>query len=215
MTITIKDPWSAFTHYIGMLLSLVAAAPLLVKAALSGDPMQLYSMSIFMISMVLLYAASASYHTFDINKKINLILKKFDHMMIPVLIAGSYTPICLLTLRDGIGPMLCVLVWGAAIVCILIKAFWIGCPKWFSSVIYIGMGWLCLLGMKDIIHGLSPIAFFWLLIGGIFYTVGGLIYALKCPIFNSKHKSFGSHEIFHLFVLAGSMCHYILMIGFM
>ncbi len=214
MNIKIKDPWSALTHFIGMIMALFATAPLLVKAALSGDMMHVYAMAVFMLSMILLYAASATYHAFGIGDKLYIILKKIDHMMIPVLIAGTYTPICLITLRDGIGPILFATVWGMAIISILVKAFWVTCPKWVSSVLYIGMGWLCIMAMGSIVKGLSVPAFVWLLIGGILYTVGGIIYALKLPIFNARHSAFGSHEIFHLFVMAGSVCHYIVMIGY-
>jgi hemolysin III len=213
MNIKIKDPWSALTHFIGMIMALAATAPLLVKAAFSGDIMHVYAMAVFMISMVLLYAASATYHAFGFGDKLYIVLKKIDHMMIPVLIAGTYTPICLITLKGGIGPMLFVIVWIMAIASIFIKAFWVTCPKWFSSFIYIAMGWVCILGMSSIVQNLSMPAFTWLLVGGILYTVGGVIYALKLTIFNSKHKSFGSHEIFHLFVMGGSICHYIVMFG--
>ena len=109
---------------------------------------------------------------------------------------------------------MCIIVWSIAAVGILIKACWITCPKWFSSIVYIGMGWVCLMGLPEILSSLSPSAFGWLLAGGIIYTVGGIIYALKLPIFNSRHQNFGSHEIFHLFVMAGSLCHYIVMYSF-
>ena len=214
MNIKIKDPWSALTHFIGMLLALFATAPLLVKAAFSGERMNVYAMSVFMISMILLYAASAMYHAFGIGDRLYIVLKKIDHMMIPVLIAGTYTPICLISLKDGIGPILFAMVWIMAIGSILIKAFWVTCPQWFSSALYIAMGWLCIMGMSSIVQNLSRPAFLWLLIGGILYTVGGVIYALKLPLFNSRHKSFGSHEIFHLFVMGGSFCHYIVMFGY-
>ena len=214
MNIKIKDPWSALTHFIGMILAMAATAPLLVKAALSGDMMHVYAMSVFMLSMVLLYAASATYHAFGFGDKLYIVLKKIDHMMIPVLIAGTYTPICLITLKNGIGPTLFAIVWIMASASIFIKAFWVTCPKWFSSLIYIAMGWVCILGMSSIVQSLSKPAFVWLLVGGILYTVGGVIYALKLPIFNAKHKGFGSHEIFHLFVMGGSICHYIVMFGY-
>ena len=96
----------------------------------------------------------------------------------------------------------------------ILKGCWINCPKWLSSVIYIGMGWLCVLAFVPIIHALPKAGFGWLLAGGIIYTAGGIIYALKLPIFNSRHKYFGSHEIFHLFVMGGSLCHYIMMYQF-
>lgn len=131
--------------------------------------------------------------------------------MISVLIAGSYTPVCLLVLKGRLGIILLSIVWGIAIAGILIKAFWVYCPKWVSSVLYIGMGWTCVLAFTQLLDSLSPGAFGWLLAGGIIYTVGGVIYALKLPLFNSRHKNFGSHEIFHLFVMAGSACHFIVM----
>ena len=98
-----------------------------------------------------------------------------------------------------------------ALIGIFIASCWVFCPKWFSSLLYIGMGWTCVLAFGKIIGGLSHAQFAWLLAGGIIYTIGGLIYALKLPIFNNKHKNFGSHEIFHLFVMGGSFCHFILM----
>ena len=134
--------------------------------------------------------------------------------MIFILIAGSYTPICLITLKGRTGVILLSLVWGIALVGIILKAFWVFCPKWVSSILYIGMGWTCVLAFTQILNALSPAAFGWLLAGGIIYTIGGIIYALKLPIFNNRHKNFGSHEIFHLVVMGGSMCHFIVMYAF-
>ena len=210
----IKDPGSAITHFIGMLMAVFAGIPLILKAASELKAIPLLSAIIYISSMILLYFASTIYHTFDISEKINRRLKKFDHMMISVLIAGSYTPICLLVLEKPLGYFLLVLVWSFAVIGILIKAFWINCPKWFSSVLYIGMGWTCVLAFTQILNALSPAAFAWLLAGGIIYTIGGIIYALKLPIFNNKHKHFGSHEIFHIFVMGGSACHFIVMYVF-
>lgn len=211
----IKDPGSAITHFIGMLMAIFAAIPLLIKAAHEPEHIYVISLAIYAASLILLYAASTTYHTFDKSAKINTILKKIDHMMISVLIAGSYTPICLLVLNRRTGIMLLTLVWGIAIAGILIKAFWVYCPKWVSSVLYIGMGWTCVLAFTQLLNNLSPAAFGWLLAGGIIYTVGGIIYALKLPIFNNKHKNFGSHEIFHLFVMGGSACHFIVMYAYL
>lgn len=211
----IKDPGSAITHFIGMLMAIFAAIPLLIKAAHEPGHIYVVSLAIYAASLILLYAASTTYHTFDKSEKINTILKKIDHMMIFVLIAGSYTPICLLVLDKKTGIPLLALVWGIAIAGILIKAFWVYCPKWISSVLYIGMGWTCVLAFTQILNSLSPAAFGWLLAGGIIYTVGGIIYALKLPLFNNKHKNFGSHEIFHLFVMGGSACHFIVMYAYL
>ena len=211
----IKDPGSAITHFIGMLMAIFAAVPLLIKAAHEPSRIYIGSLTVYAISLILLYAASTTYHTFDISPKVNTILKKIDHMMISVLIAGSYTPVCLLVVNGTRGITLLCVVWAFAIAGILIKAFWVFCPKWISSVLYIGMGWTCVLAFSQILNNMSSAAFAWLLTGGIIYTVGGVIYALKLPIFNSRHKNFGSHEIFHLFVMGGSMCHFVVMYAFL
>ena len=210
----IKDPGSAITHFIGMLMAIFAAIPLLIKAAREPGRIYVISIAIYALSLILLYAASTTYHTFDRSERVNTILKKIDHMMISVLIAGSYTPICLLVLERRTGILLLTIVWSIAIAGILIKAFWVYCPKWISSVLYIGMGWTCVLAFTQILNSLPPAAFGWLLAGGLIYTAGGVIYALKLPLFNNRHKNFGSHEIFHLFVMAGSACHFIVMYAF-
>lgn len=214
MKLKVKDPGSALTHFIAMIGAAAAAVPLLLKASHEPDRIHFLSLLVFIISMILLYAASTIYHTLDISENINRCLRKLDHMMIFILIAGTYTPVCLIVLGDRSGYLLLSLVWGIALAGILINALWINCPKWFSSMIYIAMGWVCILAFKQIILALPRAAFGWLLAGGIIYTVGGIIYALKLPIFNSKHKNFGSHEVFHLFVMGGSLCHYIMMYAF-
>ena len=109
---------------------------------------------------------------------------------------------------------MCAAVWAMAILGMCLKAFWVDCPKWFSSILYIGMGWTCVFAMSQIYANLSTSAFVFLAIGGVFYTIGGVIYALKLPLFDKKHKNFGTHEIFHVFVLLGSLCHYIFMYAF-
>lgn len=207
----IKEPGSAITHFIGMLMAIFAAIPLLIKAAHEPGHVYIVSLAIYAVSLILLYAASTTYHTFNISEKVNTILKKIDHMMIFVLIAGSYTPVCLLVLRGRTGLLLLITVWAIALIGIFIKAFWVYCPKWVSSILYIGMGWTCVLAFSKILDALSPTTFGWLLAGGIIYTIVGIIYALKLPLFNNRHKNFGSHEIFHLFVMGGSACHFIVM----
>lgn len=211
MKFKLKDPGSSITHFIGMLMALFSATPLLIRASLNPDKIHVISLTIFILSMILLYGASATYHALDLSEKTNCMLRKLDHMMIFVLIAGSYTPVCLIVLGGNIGYSLLALVWGVALIGMLVKAFWITCPKWFSSLIYIAMGWLCLLVFGTLWNTLPHAAFGWLLAGGIIYTIGGIIYALKLPVFNSLHKYFGSHEIFHLFVMGGSICHFIFM----
>ena len=178
-TFSIREPGSAITH--GTVTWIAAF--------------------IFCASMILLYGASTAFHTFDINPRVNTILKKADHMMISVFIAGSYTPICLLVLPEPTGLTLLAVVWGLALAGILIKAFFVFCPKWVSSILYIGMGWTCLLALGTIFRNMDPTGFAFLFVGGLIYTIGGVIYALK-------------HEIFHLFVMAGSLCHYIVIYSY-
>ncbi len=214
MKLKLKDPGSAITHFIAMILAIGASVPLLLKASREPGKLHVLALAIFIDSMILLYAASTLYHTLDISEKVNHILKKIDHMMIFVLIAGTYTPVCMIVLGNKTGWMMLGLVWGIAVAGIILQMIWIDCPKWFSSIIYIAMGWVCVLAMTQLVAALQGAAFWWLLSGGIIYTIGGVIYALKLPIFNKKHKNFGSHEIFHLFVMAGSLCHYIMMYQF-
>ena len=192
MKITIREPGSAITHLIGMILAAAATTPLLIKS-------------------VLLYGASTVYHSVNLKGSALKIFQKIDHMMIFVLIAGSYTPICLIVLGGRAGYTLLTVVWGIALIGMLLKACWVTCPKWFSSIIYISMGWVCAAVFRQLWDTLTPAAFGWLLAGGIIYTVGGIIYAIKPRFFDEKHPSFGLHEIFHLFVMGGSICHFIFM----
>ncbi len=210
----LKDPGSAVTHFIGMLMAIFSAIPLILKAASEPEPIYLISISVFAISLILLYSASTLYHSLDLGEVGNKKLKKFDHMMISVLIAGSYTPICFVVLDAFMGRLLLFIIWGIAIGGILIKAFWIHCPKWFSSVLYIAMGWTCVLAFGQLLANLSTAAFAWLLAGGILYTIGGVVYALKLPIFEKLPKHFRGHEIFHIFVIFGSTCHFVFMYAF-
>ena len=211
MQITIREPGSAITHFIAMMMAVFAAVPLLVKAGVQSGQENFLAMAIFMGSMILLYGASATYHSVDLTGKSLRVFRKLDHMMIFVLIAGSYTPICTIVLGNTLGYGLLSVIWIIAILGIVFKMFWVTCPKWVSSVMYIAMGWLCIVAIAPIIHSLSKTSFGWLLAGGIIYTVGGVIYALKIPWFENHWKNFGLHEIFHLFVMGGSLCHMILM----
>ena len=207
----LKDPGSAITHFIAMAAALVFSVPLLYKAAMGGNSLALPAMIIFIVSMIALYTASTLYHSLNISEKINLVLRRIDHGMIFMLIAGSYTPVCLLVLNRREGIPLLILIWAVAIIGILLKIFIINCPKWVSSVIYISMGWACIFVFKSLLTDLPTAAFLWLLAGGIIYTIGGVIYGLKLQVFERFPRYFGSHEIFHLFVMGGSLCHFIFM----
>lgn len=211
----VKDPISALTHFIGFWAAILAMPVLLIQASehLTKET-DLFSLGIFMLSMVFLYGASTAYHTFHISKEANKILKKIDHSMIFVLIAGSYTPVCVMVLSPKTGLPLLTLVWGIALAGIIFKLCWVTCPKWVSSIIYITMGWLCVLAFSEIHQALPRVPFLWLLIGGIIYTVGGIIYALKLPLLEKWIPGFGAHELFHVFVMGGSFCHFMCMYSY-
>ncbi len=208
---TIREPGSAITHFIAMILAALAAMPLLLKTASEGSGQTVAAMAIFVASMILLYGASALYHSLIVKENILKVFRKIDHMMIFILIAGSYTPVCVTVLAGQSGRRLLAAVWGIAAAGMIFKAVWVNCPKWVSSILYIALGWACIFVFGQLFEELSREAFDWLLAGGVIYTVGGVIYALKLPLFNSRHTAFGSHEIFHLFVMAGSFCHFIFM----
>lgn len=214
MQISIREPGSALTHLAAMFLTAGAGLPLLIKAASLGS-LHVVSMFVFIISMILLYGSSSFYHAINLSPKVISYFRKLDHSMIFVLIAGSYTPVCVLVLEPHTGIMFLTIVWGLSILGILLKLLWIGCPKWLSSTIYITLGWSVVLIMRPIYNSLEMAGFLWLFIGGVIYTIGGIIYALKLKTFNEKHPFFGSHEIFHLFVMAGSFCHFIFMYQFL
>lgn len=208
----LKDPGSALTHLAGLIGAVLATPPLLIFAAEQGRSLtQLVALSIFLLTLIGLYAASTTYHALNLSGGRNKLLKKLDHTMIFFLIAGTYTPLCLITLAGHGGEGLLVKVWAVALGGTVLKQLWVTHPKWLSSALYIGMGWLCLTEFPTILAVMDRRGFWWLLAGGVLYTVGGVIYALKLKRLNALHPHFGSHEIFHLFVLAGSLCHYVTM----
>lgn len=212
----LKDPISFLTHFIAFIVSIFLLPVLLIyKSMLNANLKSMVSLSIFMISMILLYGASSTYHAFDVSKYVNKILKKIDHIMIFILIAGSYTPICIIALPKSIGIKLLFVIWLFAVFGIILKIFWVTCPKWFSSIVYISMGWVCIFALPQIIKKLPKAGFIWLLVGGVIYTIGGVIYAIKFKKLDEKFKHFGGHEIFHIFVILGSLCHYIVMFGYL
>lgn len=201
----IKDPVSCLTHMAGIALSVVCTALLLVEAGSAGSARSIVAFAVFGASLILLYTASTVYHMLDISDAVSAMLRRIDHMMIFVLIAGTYTPVCLLALRGAWGWSLLALVWGFALAGILLKALWMGAPRWLSTGIYVLMGWLVLVAFFPLREALSGGALALLVAGGVSYTVGAGIYAAKWPSFRSKW--FGPHELFHLFVMGGSVFH--------
>lgn len=205
-----KEITSALTHLGGAILGLLALGLLLNAAIKAGSLLALISFLIFGLSMIFLYSTSCIYHFIDSSKKkAKLIMRKLDHIMIFVLIAGTYTPVCLLVLNKDLGYKLLALVWSITIIGAFIKIFWINAPRWISAGLYLGMGWLSVLVFMPLVESMAPGGIFWLVAGGLLYTVGGVIYGLKKP--NIDKPWFGFHELFHLFVLAGTFCHFMMM----
>lgn len=204
----VREPINGFTHLGGAILSFAGLLALVIKTTLiSSSAVDLTAVIIFGISMILLYAASATYHLVMASDKVIVFLRKLDHSMIFILIAGSYTPFCLIALKEDKGWILFTVVATIAVCGVLFKMIWFNCPRWISTCIYIGMGWISIFMIKPLYSSMPFGGIFLLLLGGIFYTIGAIIYALKPS--SLKFKNLGFHEIFHIFILLGSLCHFI------
>ncbi len=197
---------NGLTHLLGVFLA-IPAVYLLIQQAPVGRSLAFYgSLYIFGVSLFLLYLASTTYHLLNISEQCTLNLRRIDHMMIFILIAGSYTPICIIALPGWWGWGLLIAVWSLTIAGICLKIWYFNAPRWLSTLLYILMGWMVMIALYPLYLRVSFSGVFWLALGGLSYTVGAVIYALKKPKFNIKY--FGFHEIFHIFVLLGSFCHY-------
>lgn len=201
----LREPINALTHLFGAFLSLIGTIVLLHHTSLPFSPVTLLSILVFGLSLILLYTTSGIYHLVHTTDAILLKLKKLDHSMIFILIAGSYTPFCLLALSGIWKWSIITIVWSLALIGITLKIFWIQMPRFLSTALYIGMGWIALFALKPLYASLSAGGFFFLILGGVMYTIGGVIYGIKKPNLSAE---FGFHEIFHIFVMLGSFCHY-------
>ena len=202
-------PWSAITHGVGALLAAAGTAALLVHSALQGKWLSFGLFLIYGLSMVGLYTASTLYHCLNTSVAGRIALRKYDHCSIYLLIAGSYTPICLTALRHSGGPVLLACIWTLAIAGLVLTIAKLGIPRWLTSTIYLIMGWLAIFAIVPLYRALPATGFAWLLAGGLSYTVGGVLYAVKWP--GRNNPRFGCHEIFHVFILLGSICHFVMM----
>ncbi|KAB1441243.1 PAQR family membrane homeostasis protein TrhA [Pseudodesulfovibrio senegalensis] len=205
----LRDPMSGLTHCIGALLAVFGTILLILRSVSPVLPWHVVSFSVFGGAMILLYTASTLYHWLPLSEKGTRVLRRVDHSMIFFYIAATYTPICLIPLRGGWGWSLFGVVWGLAAAGIVLKIFWINAPRWLSTGLFLGMGWMVLVGVYPLVLNLSTGALLWLTSGGLLYSVGAVIYALKRP--DPWPGFFGFHEIFHVFVMAGSFCHFMVM----
>lgn len=207
-----REPASGFSHLVGAILSVVALISLLHVGISNRDVWEIVSFSIFGTSLILLYSASTIYHLVNSSKKVVDILQKIDHSMIFVLIAGTYTPICLTLLRGSLGFWLLSLVWSCAVFGILFKMFFFNIPRVLYTGIYLLMGWIAVFIVVPLYNAGGARSILWLLAGGLFYTAGGVIYAIQKP--NIFPSWLGFHELFHVFVILGSTAHYVMILRF-
>ena len=204
----LREPVNGFTHLAGAILSFIGLLALVIKTALQGhSTIALTAVIIFGISMILLYAASATYHLIVSSDKFISFLRRLDHAMIFLLIAGSYTPFCLIALKGVTGWVLFSIIITIAIVGISFKLIWFNCPRWLSTSIYVLMGWIAVFLMGPLKIALSTQGLLLLIIGGVFYTIGAVIYATKPNFLKSKYLGF--HEIFHIFIMLGTLTHFL------
>lgn len=202
-----RDPVSGLTHLAGAVLSVGALAWLLWVAIRQGSVWQIVSFAVFGVSLILLYTSSAVYHLVKASARVIQGLRRLDHTMIFVLIAGTYTPFCLGPLRGPWGFWLLGVIWGIGLLGILFSIFWIDAPRWLTTSLYLAMGWAIVVAAAPLVRSLPSGALIWLAIGGLMYSLGAVIYATKKP--NPLPGVFGFHEIWHLFVLAGSFSHFV------
>ena len=202
-------PWSAVTHGAGVGLGILGAVLLLLRTVQTGAAWRLVPFAVYAASMIGLYTASTLYHCLNTDVKGRIALRKYDHISIYFLIAGSYTPICLIALPPAWGWTMTAIVWALAAAGTVLALLWINAPRWVTSGIYIFMGWMAVFMLPALLKYLPSAAFSWLFLGGGLYTVGGVLYAVKWP--GRNNPRFGCHEIFHIFILLGSIAHFFLM----
>ena len=199
------EKFNAVTHLVGAVLALAGAIVLVVLAAMGGDPWKVVGVAVYGVTLVALYSFSALYHSLQGRAK--NVLRELDHQSIYLLIAGSYTPFCLVTLRGPWGWSLLGIVWGLAALGSLQELWPKNEARVLSVVIYLLMGWVALVALFPLLQALGPVGFAWLAAGGLFYTVGIVFYALDTRLAHA-------HGVWHLFVIAGSTCHFMAILAF-
>lgn len=209
---TLKEPFCALSHLAGAVLSVGGLAALLVAA--HGKPVPTIAYTIYGVSLIVLYSLSALYHALNVTPQQEKLLQRMDHIAIFLLIAGTYTPVCLVTLRNGIGPSLLAGVWVLAVIGILTVLCWRSHPHWIRVVIYVLMGWMAVAALPPLYTSLGAAGMAWMVAGGLAYTLGIFFYAMDASVSRPWLRRRTPHDIWHLFVLTGSACHFILIFCF-
>ncbi|TQR20741.1 PAQR family membrane homeostasis protein TrhA [Psychrobacillus vulpis] len=204
----IREPFNGLSHLFGAILSVFGLVAMIIKVSFDGaTALTVTAIVIFGVSMILLYTSSATYHMVIAKEKVIQLLRRLDHSMIYLLIAGTYAPFCLIALKGTTGYVLFTIISLIAVSGILFKMVWFNCPRWISTALYIGMGWIIVFLASPLADKISSEGIFYVILGGIFYTIGGVIYGVKPKI--PFIKKLGFHEIFHIFILLGTFCHFI------
>ncbi len=205
-----REPVNTWTHFITFLAGIAGLVYLIIFSY--GDLAKLATMGIYGASIVILYGASTAYHWANTTPEKQLILRKFDHISIFILIAGTYTPVLYYGLEGTWRWAMLAAIWGLSLVGIIIKIFFLGIQRWVSTMFYIILGWMAIVPMSRLIQAYPKEAMLLLFLGGLSYTIGGIIYATK--IFNFIPNKFGFHEVFHIFISIGSLLHFAMIAKF-
>lgn len=206
----LREPVNSLSHFAGILLSLVGLIVLIIASA--GEPWRLTSFVIYGLSSIFLYTSSTLLHGLKVREQVERWLLRLDHAAIFTMIAGSYTPITLITLREhspAWGWTLFGLVWGLALLGVIFKLCWLDAPRWLSTGLYLIMGWLALIAIGPMLQTLPVGGLIWLVVGGLFYSVGALVFVFERP--DLYPGLLGHHELWHLLVLAGSISHFLML----
>jgi len=201
----LREPFNGLSHLGGAIAALVGQIALLLLAW--GGTENVISVVIYGIGLISLFSASAAYHLAQVKPATLQALRKLDHSAIFLLIAGTYTPFCLIAFTGFFRWGLLTLIWVIALTGILVKVFWVNAPRWLNALMYVIMGWLCVLAAPQMPSVLPAGAMLWLIIGGVTYTLGAVVYATK--LFNFVPGKFGFHEVWHIFVLLGALAHFV------
>ena len=200
-----EEKLNIYSHVLGIILSIIGLGFLIYKSTHFSEAVSIFSLIVFGFSMITLYSASSLYHAAtDLTKRARL--KVFDHVSIYILIAGSYTPFTLISLKNDNGLLVFAIVWTFALIGIIIKLFFTGRFKIISTLMYVLMGWMIVFSFSDLQNNIASTGINWLVAGGIAYTIGAVLYSIKKIPFN--------HAIFHIFVLIGTFCHFICILNY-
>lgn len=205
----LREPVNSLTHWGGAVLALVGLIALLIVGW--DTPAKIISFTIYGVSLIFMFSASATYHMVRVKDKALEIFRKIDHAAIYVLIAGTYTPFCINAFEGFWKWGMLSIIWSLALIGIVVKIFYIRAPRWLNAGIYIVMGWLSVLSAGEMLAALPAWVFIWLITGGVIYTLGAIVYMTK--IFNFKPGVFGFHEVWHIFVLLAAAAHFVAVMG--